>query len=63
MVVCGVLLLFYKLMVKRVQKKHDKVYGERGTGTHGEGTGHGNEKPPKLRSTLPSYASSSTVYP
>jgi len=40
MVVCGVLFLFYKLMVKHVQKKHDKEYGKAGTGTHGEGTGH-----------------------
>jgi len=62
MVVCGVLFLFYKLMVKHVQKKHDKEYGKRGTGTHGEGTGHENEKPPKLRNTPQSYASSSTVY-
>ena len=49
-VVCAVLLLFYKLMLRDVQQKHDIEYGPRQAGRHGEGTGHENGKPPKIHS-------------
>jgi hypothetical protein len=49
-VVCVVLLLFYKLMIRDVQQNHDREYGKRQAGRYGEGTGHENEKPPKIHS-------------
>jgi hypothetical protein len=44
-VVCGGFLLFYHCVVSRSVKKHEKDYGKRQTGRHGEGTGFGTKKP------------------
>lgn len=40
-VACGVLFLFYSLLIHDKKKQHDEEYGKRQTGKHGEGTGFG----------------------
>ena len=63
-IVSAVLWLVHYPLLKQLQQKHDNEYGKRRAGRRGEGTGYGNEKPPKIHSISESYGPScSTVFP